>query len=50
MRRDVEAGQRNESEVEIRNGLGEDDEVVLHPSNEIEDGVRVEPRGGGGAP
>lgn len=42
--RDVEAGQRNESEVEIKSGLAEGDRVVLHPPSELEDGARVEPQ------
>lgn len=40
--RDVETGQRNESEVEIKGGLRQGDEVVLHPANDLEDGARVE--------
>ena len=40
--RAVEAGQRNESEVEIRGGLSRGDEVVLHPPNDLADGARVE--------
>lgn len=43
--REVETGERNESEVEIKGGLSEGDEVVVHPSNDIEDGARVEPQG-----
>jgi HlyD family secretion protein len=42
--RDVEAGPRNESEVEIKSGLTEGDRVVLHPPSELEDGARVEPQ------
>ena len=48
--RDVEVGQRNESEVEIKVGLSQGDEVVLHPPNDLADGARVERRkkeGGG---
>ena len=40
----VEAGRRNESEVEVRGGLAEGDRVVLHPPNDLKDGARVEPR------
>ena len=40
--REVEAGQRNETEVEIKDGLREGDRVVLHPPNDLEDGARVE--------
>lgn len=45
--REVEAGERNESEVEIEGGLGEGDEIIVHPSNEIKDGARVETQGRG---
>lgn len=43
-RRDVEIGHRNQSEVEIRNGLEADAQIVLHPSNEMKDGAQVEVR------
>lgn len=39
--RDVETGQRNSREVEILRGLKEGELVILHPSDEIGDGVRV---------
>jgi HlyD family secretion protein len=42
--REVAAGQRNESEVEIKDGLSEGERVVLHPPNDLEDGARVEPQ------
>jgi multidrug efflux pump subunit AcrA (membrane-fusion protein) len=42
--REVGAGQRNESEVEITSGLSEGDRVLLHPPNDLEDGARVEPQ------
>jgi HlyD family secretion protein len=42
--RTVALGHRNASEVEIVSGLSEGDEVVVHPSDRIEDGVRVTPR------
>jgi multidrug efflux pump subunit AcrA (membrane-fusion protein) len=42
--REVAAGQRNESEVEIKGGLSEGERVVLHPPNDLEDGARVEPQ------
>jgi HlyD family secretion protein len=40
--RQVQAGHRNPSEVEIIQGVSEGEKVILHPSNEIEDGVRVQ--------
>jgi multidrug efflux pump subunit AcrA (membrane-fusion protein) len=43
---EVGAGRRTSSEVEIRSGLNEGDVVVLHPSNELEDGAAVEPQAG----
>jgi HlyD family secretion protein len=39
--KEVEIGHRNESEVEIASGLAEGDQVVLHPSNQLSDGMRV---------
>ena len=45
---EVEAGHRNQSEVEITTGLTEGDEVILHPPNEMADGAPVEAQGGGG--
>jgi HlyD family secretion protein len=39
--RKVEIGQRNEAEAEVLGGLSENDEVILHPSNQVQDGVRV---------
>ena len=42
--REVGAGQRNESEVEITSGLSEGDRVLLHPPNDLEDGARVRPQ------
>lgn len=43
-RRSVEIGKRNGLEAELVAGLEEGDAVVLHPSDAIEDGVRVEQR------
>ena len=37
----VEVGHRNVSEAEIRKGLEPGAEVILHPSNDLKDGVRV---------
>lgn len=42
--RSVEVGYRNALEAEIRSGLQEGEEVVLHPSNDIEEGVAIMPR------
>ena len=40
--REVEIGQRTPFEVEIRSGLDESTKVIIHPSNEISDGSRVD--------
>jgi HlyD family secretion protein len=42
--RNVEVGHRNALEAEIKSGLHEGEEVVLHPSNDIKEGVAVKPR------
>ena len=42
-RRVVEVGQRNGLAAQINAGLEEGDTVINHPSDEVEDGVRVEP-------
>jgi HlyD family secretion protein len=42
-RREVEVGHRAALEVEIVRGLEEGDEIILHPTNLIDDGARVEP-------
>lgn len=42
--RKVELGRRNGVEAQVVAGLSEGDAVVLHPSDRIEDGVRIEPR------
>jgi len=42
--RDVEVGQRTPFEAEIKSGLDEAAEVIVHPSNQITDGMRVETR------
>jgi HlyD family secretion protein len=41
-RRDLEIGHRSQFEVEITSGLSEGESVILHPSNQLEDGARVE--------
>lgn len=40
----VEVGQQNGLEAEIRKGLAESDQVVLHPSDRVEDGVQIRKR------
>jgi HlyD family secretion protein len=40
-RRKVEIGHRTDIAVEILAGLSEGEQVILHPSNEVRDGVRV---------
>lgn len=41
-RRDVEIGHRSRFAVEISEGLEEGEQIVLHPSNELKDGMRIE--------
>lgn len=40
-RKIVEIGHRNQTEVEVLKGLKEGEVVILHPSNQLKDGVRV---------
>ena len=40
-RKAVEIGHRNQTEVEILRGLTEGEDVILHPSNQLKDGVRI---------
>lgn len=40
-RRDVTVGHRNQEEAEILDGLGTGETVVRHPSNQLDDGMRV---------
>ncbi len=40
----VEVGQMSDTEVEIKSGLRADDAIVVHPSDQIADGVRVTTR------
>lgn len=42
--RTVEVGQRNGLEVEVLGGIEEGTEVIVHPSDSIEDGVRIAAR------
>jgi HlyD family secretion protein len=38
----VEVGERNQTDAEVLGGLAAGDEVILHPSDQVDDGVRVE--------
>jgi HlyD family secretion protein len=42
-RREVEVGQRGTFEAEVRGGLEAGERVVLHPSDRVQDDVRVRP-------
>ena len=42
--RQVEVGERTPLAAEIKSGVEADEEVIVHPANEITDGTRVEPR------
>lgn len=42
--RHVELGHLNDTEAEVLKGLAEDDQVILHPSDRIAEGVAVRPR------
>lgn len=44
LRRDVEIGQQSGLAAEVRSGLREGEEVVVHPESDLADGARVEPR------
>ena len=37
----MELGRRNPREVEILKGLKEGDWVIAHPSNQIEEGIKI---------
>ena len=41
-RREVETGHRSQFEAEILSGIREDEQIILHPANQIADGVSVE--------
>ena len=43
-KREVTLGQKNGLEAEITDGLKPGESVVMHPSDRVEDGVRIEPR------
>jgi HlyD family secretion protein len=42
--RDVRIGHRNSSEAEVLGGIDVGRPVILHPTNQIQDGIRVAPR------
>jgi HlyD family secretion protein len=42
--RDVQTGHRNASEAEVLGGIAVGQSLILHPTNEIREGIRVEPR------
>ncbi|MBI4483231.1 MAG: hypothetical protein HY652_10105 [Acidobacteria bacterium] len=44
LRRPIEVGHRNPMEAEILRGLEEGEAVIVHPSDRVEDGVRVRTR------
>ena len=44
-RRQVQVGQRTPFEAEILGGLKENEQIIVHPSNEISEAMRVEPQG-----
>jgi HlyD family secretion protein len=46
----VEIGRQNGTDAEVRNGLSEDDTVVLYPGEELTDGVRIVDRDEGRVP
>lgn len=37
----IEIGQRNQTEAEVQNGITVGEDVILHPSNQLREGVRV---------
>jgi HlyD family secretion protein len=43
-RRQVQVGHRNPLQAEIVQGLQESEQVILHPTNQIEEGSRIRPR------
>jgi HlyD family secretion protein len=40
----IEIGQRNSLQAQVLDGLREGDQVILHPSDKVRDGVRVNRR------
>jgi HlyD family secretion protein len=45
-RREIEIGHRSDTEEEVLRGLAEGDQVILHPANQLSDGVRVQTKPG----
>lgn len=43
-RRSIKAGQRNGLTAQILDGVKEGETIINHPSDQVEDGIRVEPR------
>ncbi|HKV24222.1 MAG TPA: efflux RND transporter periplasmic adaptor subunit [Candidatus Acidoferrum sp.] len=43
-RRPIQIGHRNQAEVELLSGLTAGDVVILHPPNQLQDGIRVRTR------
>jgi HlyD family secretion protein len=41
-RRPVRIGHRNQAETEVLDGLTDGEQVILHPSNQLRDGIRVQ--------
>ena len=46
----VKLGERNTADAELISGLEEGDSVILHPSDKVSDGVKIEERQNGEAP
>lgn len=44
VKRRIEVGRRNGLEAEVLNGLNENDLVIVHPSDRIQDQIQVQPR------
>jgi HlyD family secretion protein len=44
----LQLGHRNDQEAEVTSGLSDAAVVIVHPSDALADGARVEPRGGAG--
>ena len=44
IRREVEIGHRSQVEAEVLIGIQEDDAVIVHPTNQLADGAKVEAR------
>jgi HlyD family secretion protein len=42
-RRPVKIGHRNQAEAEVLDGLAAGEQVILHPSNQLREGIRVQP-------